>query len=169
MYVQSEQGSYDTGETSRVRRSIQEMMKKAPLGAEIWFCDNAHMKRGQLTTTTSQMLFDYVQASLLGVDNYGWFMHDIFHVTNETYYTGNQITPDSFSRYPFITDTLIPLTKSALFEESRKILKLEEQLGELQTRLEELELLVIEPRISIPAMLLISLIIMTSQRRRAPH
>jgi len=160
MFVQSEQGSYDAGETSRLRKSILELLEHAPTGAEIWFCDNAHMKSGKLTTTTTQILLDYLQAELLGVDNYGRFMHDIYDDYNDTIHMGEPNgAPDSWSRYLFLTDTLIPLANSGLFDllnQSQKIIQLEETIRRLQARLGTLEKIVGEP---LPEILIIPLIL----------
>jgi len=139
-YVQGGQGYYDPGETTKVRLAIEAMQKIAgKTGAEVWFTDNAHMKAGKLTTTTLQMLLDYVEGSLTEADSLGWFMFDIYGQFKDTFYTGDpKGAPDQWARYYFLTTILIPLANSRLLESSDRINALEARLDRLETTISEL-------------------------------
>jgi len=137
-YVPGGQGFYDSGETTKVRLAILKLHELAAQhGAEVWFTDNAHMKAGKLTTTTSQMLLDYVAGTFARPDGYGWFMFDIWGQYGDTLYTGevSKGAPDSSSRYYFLTTVLIPLANSRLFENCN----LSDRISDLEARVAQLE------------------------------
>ncbi len=138
IYVPGEQGIYDVGETNNTLHAVLELQAlAAEHNATAWFTDNAHFNL-ESTTTTTQMLYDYLTAALAGIDSHGWFLFDIHGEFRDTDYTGDIIAPDAWSRYLFLMNTLIPLANSGLLQAPQTIAQLEQRITLLETRIDTL-------------------------------
>ncbi len=105
--VVERQGSYDSGNTHRLRKAISGTMRIGrEYDLEIWFLHNAHSVR-PWTTTVNQMLADAMVSMAATVDRIGWFTFD------GSGYFGDfeRSAPDGWIRYYFLVDSLVDLAK----------------------------------------------------------